>query len=47
MTPTYQSADGAVRLFLGDYLDVLGELSDVSAVVTDPPYGIEDRKSVV
>jgi site-specific DNA-methyltransferase (adenine-specific) len=42
MTPTWQSADGAVRLFLGDCLQVLPTLEpgSVDAVVTDPPWGI-------
>ena len=36
----WQSEDGAVRLILGDCLDVLPTLSGIDAVVTDPPYGI-------
>lgn len=40
MTPTWESADGTVRLYLGDCLDVLPTLSGVDAVVTDPPYGV-------
>lgn len=40
MTPTWQTDDGAVQLYLGDCLDVLPTLSGVDAVVTDPPYGI-------
>jgi site-specific DNA-methyltransferase (adenine-specific) len=40
MTPTWQTDDGSVRLYLGDCLDVLPTLEGVDAVVTDPPYGI-------
>lgn len=42
MTPTWQTDDGAIRLYLGDCLDVLPtlEAGSVDAVVTDPPYGI-------
>jgi site-specific DNA-methyltransferase (adenine-specific) len=40
MKPTWQTADGSVRLYLGDCLDVLPTLEGVDAVVTDPPYGI-------
>jgi DNA modification methylase len=38
--PTWQTADGSVKLFLGDCLDVLPtlEAGSVDAVVTDPPY---------
>jgi 16S rRNA G966 N2-methylase RsmD len=38
MTPDWESEDGAVRLYCGDCLKVLPELSGVDAVVTDPPY---------
>ena len=40
--PTYQTADGAVQLWLGDALDILPTLEpgSVDAVVTDPPYGM-------
>lgn len=42
MTPTWQTDDGRVKLWLGDCLDVLPTLAagSVDAVVTDPPYGI-------
>ena len=42
MEPTYQTADGAVKLWLGDCLDILPTLESgsVDAVVTDPPYAI-------
>jgi site-specific DNA-methyltransferase (adenine-specific) len=39
----WRSEDGAVRLILGDCLDVLPTLSGIDAVVTDPPYGIGDK----
>lgn len=41
MEPTWQSDDGAVRLYLGDCLDVLPTLpsGSVDAVIADPPYG--------
>ena len=38
--PTWQSACGSVRLYLGDCRDILPGLTGVDAVVTDPPYGI-------
>lgn len=41
MEPNWQSDDGMVQLYLADCRDVLGELSGLNAVVTDPPYGIE------
>ncbi len=42
--PTWSSADGSVKLFLGDCLEILPELEagSVDAVVTDPPYGLGD-----
>lgn len=40
MEPTWQTADGRIRLFLSDCLEVLPHFSWVDAVVTDPPYGI-------
>jgi site-specific DNA-methyltransferase (adenine-specific) len=42
MTPTWQTTDGSVRLYLADCLDVLPtlEAGTVDAVVTDPPYGV-------
>jgi len=36
----WQSDDGAIRLILGDALEVLPGLSGIDCVVTDPPYGI-------
>ena len=38
--PTWQTADGSVRLYLGDCLEILPTLPDgsVDAVVTDPPW---------
>ena len=44
MQPTWQTADGSVRLYLGDCLEVLPglEAGSVDAVVTDPPYGMGD-----
>lgn len=44
MTPDWISDDGSVRLYCGDCLQVLPELSGVDAVVTDPPYGISHVK---
>jgi site-specific DNA-methyltransferase (adenine-specific) len=41
----WRSEDGAVRLILGDCLDVLPTLSGIDAVVTDPPYGIGYKQS--
>lgn len=42
MTPTWQTADGSVQLYLADCLDVLPtlEAGSVDAVLADPPYGI-------
>lgn len=40
MTPDYETADGSVKLYLGDCLEVLPTLSGIDAVVTDPPYGV-------
>jgi DNA modification methylase len=42
MQPTWQTADGSVKLFLGDCLDVLPtlEAGSVDAAVTSPPYNI-------
>lgn len=33
---------GDCTLYLGDCLDILPTLGNVDAVVTDPPYGIEE-----
>jgi len=38
MTPYYQ--DEYVTLYQGDCLDILPQLAGVTAVVTDPPYGL-------
>ena len=42
MTPTWESDDGTVRLFLGDCLDALPHVK-ADCVVTDPPYGVDFR----
>ena len=49
MTPTWQTDDGAIRLFLADCRDVLPTLPKgmVDSVVTDPPYGISLRNGDV
>ena len=39
MTPTWQSDDGSVRLFLGSCFDVLPRIT-ADVTITDPPYGI-------
>ena len=39
MTPTWQTPDGSIRLYLADCLTVLPHVK-ADAVVTDPPYGI-------
>ena len=36
---------GDATLYLGDCLEVMKYLPKVDAVVTDPPYGIENKKS--
>ena len=38
MKPFYEH--GGIQIFLGDNKDVCPTLSGVSAVVTDPPYGL-------
>lgn len=38
--PDWATEDGAVQLYCGDCLEILPELGQVDAVVTDPPYGI-------
>lgn len=45
MQPTWATADGRVKLWLGDCLDILPtlEAGSVDAVVTDPPYGIGEH----
>jgi len=42
MQPTWQTDDGAIRLYCADCLDVLPtlEAGSVDAVIADPPYGI-------
>ena len=42
MTPDFQSDDGAVQLWCADCLDVLPTLSGIDAVITDPPYGMNN-----
>ena len=44
MQPTWQTSDGAFRLYLADCLDVLPELEagSVDAVCSDPPYGVNN-----
>jgi len=41
MTPTWQTSDGSVQLYLGDCLDVLPTLGagSVDMIWTDPPFG--------
>lgn len=39
MKPTWQTADGSVKLYLGDCLDVLPTIT-ADVAVTDPPYEI-------
>ena len=43
--PDWETSDGAVRLYLGDCLDVLPTLGGVDACVMDPPYGISYQHS--
>lgn len=40
MKPTWETADGSIRLYCADCMDVLPTLEGVDAVVTDPPYGV-------
>ena len=40
MTPTWQTDDGAIRLFHADCRDV--KLEGVNAVISDPPYGMNN-----
>jgi len=39
--PCWANGDGSVQLYHADCLDVLPFLTDISAVVSDPPYGID------
>ncbi|HUV08295.1 MAG TPA: site-specific DNA-methyltransferase, partial [Spirochaetia bacterium] len=41
VTPYWSSRDGHHVLYHGDCLEVLPTLTDVDAVVTDPPYGLK------
>ncbi len=43
MKPTWQTTDGAVRLYLGDALRILPEIEAVDCVLTDPPFGVRDE----
>lgn len=38
MNPTWQTADGSIRLYCADCLSILPQL-EAGSVVTDPPYG--------
>lgn len=40
MNPTWQTADGSVRLYHGKWESVIPSIGPVDAVVSDPPYGI-------
>lgn len=41
MMPTWQSDDGAVKLYCGDCSELIPELKDsVEATIVDPPYGL-------
>lgn len=40
MQPTWQTADGAVKLWLGDCLDMLPTL-EADVAITDPPFGAQ------
>lgn len=40
MKPYFESPDGSIQIFHGDCRDVLPTLTDVGAVITDPPYGV-------
>jgi len=43
MKPTFESKDGAVKLYLANCLHVMATMGRVSATVTDPPYGLGKR----
>ena len=45
MKPTWETNDGAIRLYCADCLNVLPtlEAGSVDACITDPPYGIGDK----
>lgn len=38
-------ASGNVRLYLGDCMDILPTLTGIDAVISDPPYGMNYRRS--
>lgn len=40
MTPTWQTSDGSIRLYLGDCLDVLPQIGYVDCIITSPPYNL-------
>jgi DNA modification methylase len=42
MTPTWQTTDGSIKLYLGDSLDVVRSLpaNSIDAVITSPPYNL-------
>jgi DNA modification methylase len=47
MTSTQKVVIGGATLYLGDCMDVLPLLSKVDAVITDPPYGINENSKKV
>jgi hypothetical protein len=44
---SWQSDDGAIRLILGDALEVLPGLSGIDCVLTDPPFGKETHEGAM
>jgi len=44
-TPTWSNKEHDVSLYLGNSLDLVPQLGPISALVTDPPYGISFRSN--
>lgn len=41
MTPTWQTTDGSIRLYLGDNRLVRDSLPNDASIISDPPYGMK------
>lgn len=45
LTPDWQTANGDIRLYCADCLSILPTLEGVDAVVTDPPWGVNNNNA--
>src|SRR5690349_20844500 len=43
MKPTWETADGSIKLFLGDALEVRDSFPADASIISDPPYGINHK----